>query len=110
MSMSSEPARGGPASWHATTILTVRKGGKVVIAGDGPLREELQAFSNFQQLTQIQWLGAIDQPQLVRLMQQHQMVVVPSLVEPFGTVVPEALACGCTVICSNSGRCNDRSK
>lgn len=25
----------GPQSWHATTILTVRKGGKVVIAGDG---------------------------------------------------------------------------
>lgn len=73
------------------------------IAGDGPLREELQAFSKANQLTQIQWLGAIDQPQLVRLMQQHQMVVVPSLVEPFGTVVPEALACGCTVICSNSG-------
>lgn len=25
----------GPESWHATTILTVRKGGRVVIAGDG---------------------------------------------------------------------------
>lgn len=25
----------GPASWHATTILTVRKAGQVVIAGDG---------------------------------------------------------------------------
>lgn len=24
-----------PASWHATTILTVRKGGQVVVAGDG---------------------------------------------------------------------------
>ena len=24
-----------PASWHGTTIITVRKGGKVVIAGDG---------------------------------------------------------------------------
>ena len=24
-----------PSSWHATTILTVRKGGRVVIAGDG---------------------------------------------------------------------------
>ena len=24
-----------PASWHGTTILTVRKGGQVVIAGDG---------------------------------------------------------------------------
>ena len=26
---------GQPQSWHATTILTVRKGGRVVIAGDG---------------------------------------------------------------------------
>ncbi|MGH6814824.1 MAG: ATP-dependent protease subunit HslV [Hyphomicrobiaceae bacterium] len=25
----------GPAAWHGTTILTVRKGGKVVVAGDG---------------------------------------------------------------------------
>ncbi|MGC1711879.1 MAG: HslU--HslV peptidase proteolytic subunit, partial [Methyloceanibacter sp.] len=24
-----------PDTWHGTTILTVRKGGKVVIAGDG---------------------------------------------------------------------------
>ena len=24
-----------PVQWHGTTILTVRKGGKVVIAGDG---------------------------------------------------------------------------
>lgn len=26
---------GGPASWHATTILMVRKGGRTVIGGDG---------------------------------------------------------------------------
>jgi ATP-dependent HslUV protease subunit HslV len=25
----------GPASWHGTTILSVRKGGRVVVAGDG---------------------------------------------------------------------------
>ena len=25
----------GPQSWHATTILTLRKGGKVVVCGDG---------------------------------------------------------------------------
>jgi ATP-dependent HslUV protease, peptidase subunit HslV len=31
-SMSSVPS---PETWHGTTILTVRKGGKVVIAGDG---------------------------------------------------------------------------
>ena len=31
--MGSFPA--SPDTWHGTTILTVRKGGKVVIAGDG---------------------------------------------------------------------------
>src|SRR3954467_15476175 len=31
--MGSSPA--SPDTWHGTTILTVRKGGKVVIAGDG---------------------------------------------------------------------------
>ncbi|MDO8290764.1 MAG: ATP-dependent protease subunit HslV [Parvibaculum sp.] len=31
----SNPEAHGLVSWHGTTILTVRKGGKVVIAGDG---------------------------------------------------------------------------
>ncbi|MBV1887152.1 MAG: ATP-dependent protease subunit HslV [Parvibaculaceae bacterium] len=31
--MSNSPS--SPPSWHGTTILTVRKGGKVVVAGDG---------------------------------------------------------------------------
>src|SRR6266511_209476 len=29
------PSQPSPDTWHGTTILTVRKGGKVVIAGDG---------------------------------------------------------------------------
>ena len=33
--MTTHGENSGPASWHATTILTVRKDGKVVIAGDG---------------------------------------------------------------------------
>ena len=31
----SQSDQASPASWHATTILTVRKGGRVVVAGDG---------------------------------------------------------------------------
>lgn len=31
----SSPRQGQPPSWHATTILTVRKENKVVVAGDG---------------------------------------------------------------------------
>ncbi len=33
--MSNTPTNAADSSWHATTILTVRKGGVVVIAGDG---------------------------------------------------------------------------
>ena len=33
--MSHSPTNAADSSWHATTILTVRKGGRVVIAGDG---------------------------------------------------------------------------
>jgi ATP-dependent HslUV protease, peptidase subunit HslV len=33
--MSPEPAAGPPPSWHGTTILSVRKGRRVVVAGDG---------------------------------------------------------------------------
>ena len=30
--------------WHGTTILTVRKGGKVVIGGDGQVSNSLTVF------------------------------------------------------------------
>ncbi|MER2606933.1 MAG: ATP-dependent protease subunit HslV [Siculibacillus sp.] len=33
--MSSSPTASGPESWHGTTIVAVRKGGRVVVAGDG---------------------------------------------------------------------------
>jgi ATP-dependent HslUV protease subunit HslV len=33
--MTHQSPNAGDSSWHATTILTVRKGGKVVVAGDG---------------------------------------------------------------------------
>ncbi|MEQ1652982.1 MAG: ATP-dependent protease subunit HslV [Hyphomicrobium sp.] len=33
--MTQSSSNSGDSSWHATTILTVRKGGRVVIAGDG---------------------------------------------------------------------------
>lgn len=33
--MNHSPQNSADSSWHATTILTVRKGGKVVVAGDG---------------------------------------------------------------------------
>lgn len=49
------------------------------------------------------WTGALPQPALVRLMQTHQIMVVPSRMEPMGMVVAEGLACGCRMVVSNQG-------
>ena len=35
MSSMLDPGHAQATSWHGTTILTVRKGGRVVVAGDG---------------------------------------------------------------------------
>jgi len=49
------------------------------------------------------WTGALPQSALVRLMQTHQVMVVPSRMEPMGMVVAEGLACGCRMVVSNQG-------
>jgi glycosyltransferase involved in cell wall biosynthesis len=47
--------------------------------------------------------GGAPQPELVRLMQTHEVLVVPSRMEPMGMVVAEGLACGCRMVVSNQG-------
>ena len=49
------------------------------------------------------WRGALSQPALAHLMQTHQVMVVPSRMEPMGMVVAEGLACGCRMVVSNQG-------
>jgi len=46
---------------------------------------------------------AVSQSTLVRLMQTHEVLVVPSRMEPMGMVVAEGLACGCRMVVSNQG-------
>jgi glycogen synthase len=36
-------------------------------------------------------------------MQTHEVIVVPSRMEPMGMVVAEGLACGCRMVVSNQG-------
>lgn len=74
------------------------------ICGDGPEKGALHQFVLQQGLQDsVLFSGSVSQEQAAQLMNTHQLLLVPSLVEPFGTVVPEGLACGCSVICSNTG-------
>jgi len=66
------------------------------IAGPvGAARDPLRAYEGYFEL-----LGRVDQPDLVQLMHESHVMVLPSVLEGFGLVIPEAMATGLPVIAS----------
>lgn len=49
----------------------------------------------------IRWLGAVSRKRLAEEMRAANVLVLPSLEEGFGLVVPQALACGCPCVVSD---------
>lgn len=77
---------------------------QLTLLGDGPERHALQ-----QQIEAKGWqravtvAGAATGEAVAAAMASHRVLVVPSLQEPFGTVVLEGLASGCVVVTSTVG-------
>jgi glycosyltransferase involved in cell wall biosynthesis len=79
------------------------KGLPLKIAGDGPLREELQSFASMHNLP-IEFLGYVNYSEVLALTGDAVFLVVPSeWYEGFPMVVVQALACGTPVIASRLG-------
>lgn len=70
--------------------------GELSIAGDGPLRGSIEAAA--AQDPRIRFHGYVDGDALADVYRQADVLVVPSLYEPWGLVVHEALAHGLPVI------------
>jgi rhamnosyl/mannosyltransferase len=74
---------------------------RLVIAGNGPLRQELQALAAKLGIsTSVSWLGRYTDDQFRGLCQGCGVFVLPSIhkTEAFGIVLLEAMACGAPVI------------
>jgi glycosyltransferase involved in cell wall biosynthesis len=69
---------------------------RLLVAGEGPLREVVDAAPN------VRLLGFQDTARLIELYALATALVVPSRDEPWGVVVNEALACGTPVIASDA--------
>ncbi len=78
---------------------------RLTVVGDGPERATLEAMA--QRLgvaSQVTFLGIQTGETLVRILNEHRIMVVPSLLaEPFGVVALEGIACGCTIVGSEGG-------
>jgi glycogen synthase len=78
---------------------------RLTVVGDGPERPALEDQARRLGIAgQIQFLGSRHGEEIVRLLNAHRILVVPSRYdEPFGIVALEGIACGCLVIGSRGG-------
>lgn len=77
----------------------------LTIIGDGPERDKLEKIVCDLQLTgRVFFKGALRGDVLVKSLNEHRFLLVPSMwEEPFGIVALEGMACGCVPIVSDGG-------
>lgn len=82
---------------------------RLKIAGDGPLENELrQQAADLGAADTIDWLGFVQSREVAPLMRDALCLILPSVSETFGNVVPEALAVDLPVIISSQCGAADR--
>ena len=76
---------------------------RLVLAGDGPDREKLEAFVKEQHLKHVSFEGFVDEARKLELLRQADVFCSPALYgESFGIVLLEAMAVGLPVIAGDN--------
>ena len=71
------------------------------VAGAGPLRQQLEQQAGKLNGNAIRFLGPVEPADIPALMAQSELFVLPSIYEPHGIVVTEAMAVGTPVIAAD---------
>jgi glycosyltransferase involved in cell wall biosynthesis len=80
----------------------------LTLAGSGPEREALVELCKELKIeNSVEFIGRLERREVREQLQIHDVLVSSSIVETFGMVVAEAIACGIPVVCTNSGGVND---
>lgn len=77
---------------------------RFAIAGDGPERQILEQETRSLSISNyVDFLGVVDHSNLAKLMLEWDIFVLPSLEEPLGIVVVEAMAAGLAIVATAAG-------
>lgn len=71
--------------------------GTLTFAGDGPVRARLEGRAN------VRLLGRVPHDEVAHLLSETHVLCQPSLIEPLGQALLEAMACGRTVVATRIG-------
>jgi len=91
------PEKNIQAVLHAAEMLPETQ---FVIAGTGPLREMVEGVA--RRLSNLSYVGWQSRKDILTLLDGTDLLVLPSLVESFGTVAVEAMARRCIVLLSSN--------
>jgi glycosyltransferase involved in cell wall biosynthesis len=85
----------------------LRESWTLLFVGDGPLRPEIEAAAAAGAPGEIVCGGGVAAQDMADFYVGADLLVFPSLGDPWGLVVSEALACGVPVLCSELAGCAD---
>ena len=88
----------------AKPLLTNDDSLTLVLAGNGPLRPELESLASSLGIRhRTMFLGTQGASEIATLLHGCEILVLPSRMEPFGIVLIEAMACKAPVVATNVG-------
>jgi len=77
---------------------------RLIIAGEGPMKEEYEKFVRKNNLSEkVVFLGIVNHNEIARIYQKSHLFLLPSLNEALGNVMQEALASGLPIITTDTG-------
>jgi len=80
---------------------------RLVMVGNGPEKDALLAVAKKLNLDHVYWIERVPREEMPRVYAGCELLVLPSLFEPFGNVVLEAMASGVPVVGSRIGGMKD---
>ena len=76
---------------------------ELVIAGDGPALPEVRQRAAAMAGCRITFAGKVERDRVASFMRSHSVYCLPSIGEPFGMTIVEAMACGVPVVATRAG-------
>lgn len=70
---------------------------ELTVVGDGSIKKKLEKLD-----TKVKFLGRLSCENVLKVMREHDIFILPSVGETFGMVYLEAMASGCITVCSKN--------